>query len=348
MERDDRMYCTYCGNEIRPRLYLPGRCRRCKHELDWKPAWIPNVILLVSLLPPPLLAGLLRRYGLAWTVGGFAFGFVLTFVVFNLLEVLAWRVGLLKSDKVSNQPVEEPDHIKKPLSSLDYITRAQVELSRVKMPDLARTSDDASAGSANRKGDVQPPDTASKASPQDAPHGHRRCRFEHVRAGQTQKIEDLSRLATQIVREHFEPIIGAAQNEYMIGRFQTPEAIARQIDEGYEYCFVCPPGTTGTEPPEERRIGFLAFCRRGENELYLGKFYLRADQRGKGYSHDMLEFVKREASRLGCDHITLNVNRNNFQAILAYEHLGFRKIREEKNDIGSGYYMDDFVYELDL
>lgn len=337
------MYCTYCGEEVRPRVFLPGKCPRCKHEFDWKPAWLPNAILLVSLVPPPLMAGLLRRFGVSWAVGGFALGFVLTFLVFNLLEVLAWRLGLLTSDKVSAEPVPVRQHVKKPLSELDYATRARVELSRVRMPDLGDSSGDV----ADSVDDVPTPDAGTPSRPSDqARLGS--CRFEHVRAGQTQKIADLSQLATQIVREHFDPIIGTAQNEYMIGKFQTPEAIAAQIEDGYEYCFVCPPGTTGSEPPEERRIGFLAVRPRGGGELYLSKFYLRSDQRGRGYSHDMLEFVRREAVRHGCDRIVLNVNRNNFQAILAYEHLGFHKVREERNDIGAGYVMDDFVYELDL
>ena len=31
--------------------------------------------------------------------------------------------------------------------------------------------------------------------------------------------------------------------------------------------------------------------------------------------------------------------------IRIYEHFGFRKVREEKNDIGNGFYMDDWVLE---
>lgn len=327
------MYCTYCGAELTPRLSLPGKCGRCKHDFEWKPAWVPNVIVLVSLLPPPLLGGALRHVGLAPMLGGFAGGFALTFVLFNLLEVAAWKVGLLRSDHLSEEPVPERVHVKKPLSELDYLTRARVELSRLEVPDVR-----------GGQGMTHLPDQASGTS-----KAHRkRCRFEHVRPGQAEKIEYLSRLATQIVREHFDPIIGKEQNDYMLARFQTPEAIARQLDEGYEYCFVCPPGTTGSEPPEQRRIGFVAFRPEGTDELCLSKFYLRSDQRGRGYSHDMLEFVRREASRHDCSRITLNVNRNNFQAILAYEHLGFQKVGESRRDIGQGFVMDDLVYELSL
>lgn len=338
------MYCRYCGNEMHPRFFLPGKCSRCKHAFEWKPAWVPNAILLVSLLPPPLLGALLRRFGLAYTMLGFALGFVLTFVVFNLLEVLAYRTGLLKSGLVSESPVEVREHVKKPLSELDPATRVRVQLARIDMPQIETPHEaEETQGAKPKASSPSRPDKSQTKAP-----GRRRCRFEHVRAGQSQKIRDLSQLATDIVREHFDPIVGPEQNDYMIARFQTPEAIAAQIDEGYEYCFVCPPGTTGQEPPDERRIGFLAFAERGDGELYLSKFYLRTDQRGKGYSHDMIEFVRREAIRRGCTRITLNVNRNNYQAILAYEHLGFVRVGEERRDIGGGFVMDDLIYELAL
>lgn len=340
------MYCKYCGHEHNPRFYLPSKCKRCKHAFDWGPSWVPNVILLVSILPPPILGGLLSRFGLGFTVLGFALGFALTFVIFNLLEVAAYRAGLLRSDLASEEPVEMRDHIKKPLSELDFGTRARVELSRVKMPNIGNKQRD---GEASPKVEtVQPRPHAAPTPSAEVTPTRKRCRFEHVRAGQTDKIDDLSRLASAIVREHFDPIIGTEQNDYMIALFQSPEAIARQIDEGYEYSFVCPPGTTGKEPPEKRRIGFVAFVRREPDDLYLSKFYLRADQRGKGYSHDMMEFVRREAARLGCSRITLNVNRNNYQAILAYEHLGFSRTGEERRDIGGGFVMDDLVYSMSL
>ena len=43
----------------------------------------------------------------------------------------------------------------------------------------------------------------------------------------------------------------------------------------------------------------------------------------------------------------LNVNKHN-DTIRIYEKMGFRLLRSEKNDIGSGYYMDDYVYRLEL
>jgi ribosomal protein S18 acetylase RimI-like enzyme len=40
------------------------------------------------------------------------------------------------------------------------------------------------------------------------------------------------------------------------------------------------------------------------------------------------------------------VNRNNVGAIGAYERLGFLRTGEQVVDIGHGFVMDDYVYEL--
>ena len=157
-------------------------------------------------------------------------------------------------------------------------------------------------------------------------------KFEKVELQNPAGVAALSALATDIVREHFDPLIGKAQNDYMISRFQTVEAITNQLEHGYQYYFVC---------ENEQPVGFLAFSPRDE-VLYLSKFYLQKAQRGKGYSKLMLQFVIEHAKKYGLNTVELNVNRDN-PAIYAYEHLGFVKIREEKNDIGQGFFMDDFV-----
>ena len=163
-------------------------------------------------------------------------------------------------------------------------------------------------------------------------------RFVEVRLGDEAEIEALSRLATAIVREHFDPLIGKAQNDYMLKKFQSVPAICGQLRSGYRYFFACADGG--------ERIGFLAFYPKGE-ALYLSKFYLRKDWRGKGLAWQMLRFVLRQARALGLRAVELNVNRDN-SAVQAYEHMGFVRLREEKNDIGSGFCMDDYVYRYAL
>jgi len=81
-----------------------------------------------------------------------------------------------------------------------------------------------------------------------------------------------------------------------------------------------------------------------EESMYLSKFYLKEEARGKGLSKKMLKFVIEAARKEGLTSIRLNVNKNN-SAVKAYQKLGFKKVGEWKKDIGKGFYMDDFVFE---
>lgn len=152
-------------------------------------------------------------------------------------------------------------------------------------------------------------------------------------------ITELSDLASSIVKEHYDPIIGAEQNDYMIEKFQSPASITEQLSRNISYYLV--------RNDEGTSIGFIAFYPRS-TELYLSKFYLHSSQRGKGISKQMMEFVINEARKAGAASVTLNVNKHNDLAIAVYEKLHFHRIREEKIDIGSGWYMDDYVYEYIL
>lgn len=177
------------------------------------------------------------------------------------------------------------------------------------------------------------PDSASSKG---LPSGRRPLVYEQVRSADRERIQTLSALASAIVKEHYDPILGAAQNDYMIRKFQSPEAISEQLGQGYQYYLVCTEAGKG--------IGFIAFYPRGE-ELYLSKFYLSREQRGKGLSRDMMGFVVEHARQYGLPAVVLNVNRFNEIAIRAYRNLGFHKIRDEVTEIGEGYVMDDYVLE---
>lgn len=160
--------------------------------------------------------------------------------------------------------------------------------------------------------------------------------FTPVLKTDTAKIQELSALASAIVREHYDPILGEEQNTYMIDMFQSVSAMTEQLEHGYSYYLVKADGVS---------VGFMGFYPRN-GKMYLSKLYLQKDARGKGISHDMLAFLIDLTRRADLPSIELNVNKYNDGSIAAYEALGFVRTREEKNDIGHGYFMDDYVYEL--
>ncbi len=164
-------------------------------------------------------------------------------------------------------------------------------------------------------------------------------KIEYVKlnVGDTAGIAQMSVLARQIVKEHYDPIIGSEQNDYMIDMFQSEAGIAQQLERGDEMFFVNQDNT---------HIGYFAFYRRG-NELYLNKLYLKKEYRGLGLSKSIIKFIAERAAAMNLGSITLNVNKHN-GSIEIYRRLGFKIIRSEKNSIGHGYFMDDYVMELNV
>ena len=154
-----------------------------------------------------------------------------------------------------------------------------------------------------------------------------------------EETAELSKLATAILREHYDPIVGKEQNDYMLEKFQSEKAIADQFKHGYIYYWGIYNG---------KKAGFIGFYPVENNKLYLSKFYVSKEFRGKKVGRKMFEFIVQYSKEKGYKSVFLNVNKYNDNSIKVYEHLGFVKIRDEKNDIGHGYYMDDYVYEYTL
>lgn len=161
--------------------------------------------------------------------------------------------------------------------------------------------------------------------------------FERVAKAEREKVKALSALASAIVKEHYDPILGTEQNDYMIEKFQSVTAIDSQFEHGYNYFFVVVDG---------ERVGFIGLYPR-EGDLYLSKFYLRKDKRGHGYGKIMFSFVVEQAKLANKNKVTLNVNKYN-SAVHVYEALGLKRAYAEVNDIGRGYVMDDYVYEYEF
>ncbi len=163
--------------------------------------------------------------------------------------------------------------------------------------------------------------------------------FQKVEKEQKDVIIELSRLAGAIVKEYYDPIIGEEQNDYMIAMFQSPEAIQGDLEKGHTYYIICEQDGT--------RVGYFA-CYPKEGKWYLNKYYLQREARGKGYGRQAMNLICKLAKEAGMSSVFLNVNKYNRDSIALYEHMGFYLLREEKNPIGGGYYMDDYVFILDI
>jgi ribosomal protein S18 acetylase RimI-like enzyme len=150
-----------------------------------------------------------------------------------------------------------------------------------------------------------------------------------------QHIEAVEALAKEIWTEHYIPIIGRGQVDYMLARFQSMQAISEQIAMGYLYFLI---------EEEGQFVGYVSVQPK-EHELFLSKIYVLSSCRGKGYGKKAVKFVEELAKEKGLGKIVLTVNKNNTLAIKAYEAIGFKKIEAIVQDIGNGFVMDDYKME---
>jgi diamine N-acetyltransferase len=153
-----------------------------------------------------------------------------------------------------------------------------------------------------------------------------------IRAAIKEDAKQLEQIANVIWREHYEPIIGLKQVEYMLDKFQSEKAISEQIEDGVGYFIVS---------KSDQPIGYFSIIER-EKSLFISKFYLESNNRGQGIAHLMLSKVYQLALDSNISQLDLTVNKYN-PAYNAYLKLGFENIDSVQVDIGGGYIMDDYV-----
>lgn len=157
-----------------------------------------------------------------------------------------------------------------------------------------------------------------------------------IKAEDPEKITAIAALANDIWHEHFTDIIGEDQVNYMVDKFQSYPAISDQISNGYEYYQIYSgqvfSGYTGIK--EENGC------------LFLSKLYIKKDCRGQHISTRVLQYLTSLCRERGLSKLWLTCNKYNAHTLAVYKHFGFSVVREQKADIGNGYYMDDYILEL--
>lgn len=157
-----------------------------------------------------------------------------------------------------------------------------------------------------------------------------------IPANKTSDYILIENLADVIWREHYIPMVGKPQIDYMLDKFQSAKAISKQTEtEGLEY-FVL----TFNKVP----AGYMAF-KKEDKYLFLSKLYVLSTYRGHKIGKAAIKFIEEKAKTLNLQAIRLGVNINNTNSIKAYKKLGFVEIGTKITDIGSGFVMDDFIME---
>ena len=160
-----------------------------------------------------------------------------------------------------------------------------------------------------------------------------------VRIISEEDLWQLRELAYQIFPVTYQDIVDPRQIDYMMDLIYSPEALVAQLDSGQNFLILYSEGIAA---------GFASYTRLNEDgDFKLNKIYLNNLLQGRGLGkcllNDVISRVKGEGGRA----LQLNVNRHN-KARGFYEKMGFSILKEELIDIGSGYFMDDYVMEIIL
>lgn len=164
------------------------------------------------------------------------------------------------------------------------------------------------------------------------------CQIERI---ETQnEVIDTAALAKEIWNEYFTDIIGKAQVDYMVGRFQSERAMSEFISSGGSYYKIMQGGS---------QCGYFAITDKEKpGTLFLSKLYVKKEERGLGLSRLAIETIKQLACDKGLPIVWLTVNKGNTHTIDVYKHFGFVIADSVVKDIGGGFVMDDYVMELHI
>ena len=149
-------------------------------------------------------------------------------------------------------------------------------------------------------------------------------------------VPDVQRLAREIWRAHYPGIITTEQIEYMLERGYATGVLDEFVDgpdSGIELALA-----------DDERVGFAAWYATGASaEVKLDKLYVLPAYQRRGVGARLIARVESAALLAGAATLVLNVNKNNSQAIRAYEKHGFAIRAAVEVDIGHGFVMDDYV-----
>ena len=158
-----------------------------------------------------------------------------------------------------------------------------------------------------------------------------------LRLAEKEELPRIAEIAEPIWHEHYTPIIGNEQVEYMLQNMYSTDALIKQNQEGQDFYFI---------EKNEEEIGFIAISKKSEGQWFLHKFYIAGEHQNKHLGAEVineLSVLLQESDDSDSIDIRLTVNRKNYKSINFYFKHGFKIESVADFDIGSGYFMNDFI-----
>lgn len=160
-----------------------------------------------------------------------------------------------------------------------------------------------------------------------------------LRAATEKDIPVIRQLAYDTWPAAYGEILTDEQLEYMLNLIYSHTALLQQMNNGHHFIIA------ETTAP----VGFASYSPvAGQTGIYkLHKLYVLPGSQKTGTGKTLIQEVIKQVKAAGAQALWLNVNRHN-KARHFYEKHGFSVIREEDIDIGNGFFMNDYVMELQL
>ena len=151
-----------------------------------------------------------------------------------------------------------------------------------------------------------------------------------IRKATIADIPIIRELSETIWKRHYIEIISIQQIEYMLDKMYSVKKLEEEInhtDYAYFIAFV-----------NNELAGYIAISSSDKKNFMLHKFYILAEKRFKGIGERVFNLVFQSS-----DSISLFVNRQNYKSVNFYFKMGFKIDDVIDNNIGDGYFMNDFI-----
>ncbi len=156
-----------------------------------------------------------------------------------------------------------------------------------------------------------------------------------IRNASAADIPLIRELTLKVWPQTYSSIITKEQIDFMLEMMYSEASLKKQINDGSQFVIV----NDNDEP-----VGFSAYGEIEPSIFKLHKIYILTSQQGKGAGRFLIDYIINTIQQQGAVSLQLQVNRNN-KASVFYEKLGFKVIDEADFNIGSGFFMNDYVME---
>jgi GNAT superfamily N-acetyltransferase len=164
-----------------------------------------------------------------------------------------------------------------------------------------------------------------------------------IRLAKKNELHLIQKIAFETWPIVYENILSDDQLAYMLKMMYEVDVLVSQQDH-LKHQFILAFDESGNE------VGFACYSKeiKYDATYQLHKLYILPTKQGKKVGSMLLDFVLNEIKKTAEKSVLqLNVNRQN-NAVNFYLKKGFSILYEEDNDIGEGYFMNDYVMQKDV